>query len=61
MSRVRALYKKWMKSRKYRRAHKGLAPEFALARTLIEARVRAGNAQEQLATGRPRPAIRPSK
>ena len=58
MSRMRALHKKWMKSCEYRRALEDLAPEFALARTLIEARVCAGNAQEQAATGCPRPTIR---
>ena len=49
MSRVRDLHKRWMKSGEYRRAHEELAPEFELARAVIEARVRAGLTQEQLA------------
>jgi len=38
-----------MKSKEYRKAHEELAAEFALARTLIAARVTAGLTQEQLA------------
>jgi transcriptional regulator with XRE-family HTH domain len=38
-----------MKSSEYQRAHEQLAPEFDLARAVIEARVRAGLTQEQLA------------
>jgi ribosome-binding protein aMBF1 (putative translation factor) len=49
MSKVKDLHKKWMKSRAYRKAYDELAPEFALARAIIEARVTAGLTQEQLA------------
>jgi ribosome-binding protein aMBF1 (putative translation factor) len=49
MSKVKDLHKKWMKSREYRKAYDELAPEFALARAVIEARVTAGLTQEQLA------------
>jgi len=49
MSKVTDLHRKWMKSEEYRKAHAELAPEFALARTLIAARVTAGLTQEQLA------------
>ena len=49
MTKVRDLHQKWMKDKKYRKAHEELAPEFALARALIEARVTAGLTQEQLA------------
>jgi ribosome-binding protein aMBF1 (putative translation factor) len=38
-----------MKSEEYRKAYEGLAPEFDLARAVIEARVTAGLTQEQLA------------
>ena len=38
-----------MKNKDYRDAHEELAPEFALARALIEARMTAGLTQEQLA------------
>ncbi len=38
-----------MKDPAYRQAHEALAPEFALARAVIEARVGAGLTQEQLA------------
>jgi ribosome-binding protein aMBF1 (putative translation factor) len=38
-----------MKNPEYRKAHVALAPEFALARAVIAARVTAGITQEQLA------------
>ena len=49
MSQVSDLHRKWMKSPKYRKAHEAMAPEFELARAVIEARVTAGLTQEQLA------------
>ena len=49
MSKVKDLHQKWMKNKEYRKAHEALAPEFALARAVIEARVTAGLTQEQLA------------
>ena len=49
MSKVRDLHRKWMRSRDYRRAYEALGPEFELARAVIQARVRAGLTQEQLA------------
>ena len=49
MTKVRDLHRTWMKSPEYRRAHAALAPEFELARALIQARVQAGLTQEQLA------------
>ena len=49
MSKVRDLHKKWMKDSNYRKAHEALAPEFELARALIEARAKAGLTQEQRA------------
>lgn len=41
--------KKWSKDSEFQKAYGELAPEFALARSLIEARVRAGLTQEELA------------
>jgi hypothetical protein len=38
-----------MKNKEYRKAYDELAPEFALARALIRARVTAGFTQQQLA------------
>ena len=38
-----------MKDKDYRKAYEELAPEFALARAVIDARVTAGLTQEQLA------------
>ena len=38
-----------MKKKDYRKAYEELAPEFALARAVIDARVTAGLTQEQLA------------
>ena len=49
MSKVRDLHRKWMRNREYRRAYEALGPEFELARAVIQARVRAGLTQEQLA------------
>jgi transcriptional regulator with XRE-family HTH domain len=49
MAKVSELHQKWMKNKEYRKAHEELAPEFALARAVISARVKAGLTQEQLA------------
>jgi ribosome-binding protein aMBF1 (putative translation factor) len=49
MTRVSDLHRKWMKNQEYRKAYDALAPEFALARAVIKARVIAGLTQEQLA------------
>jgi ribosome-binding protein aMBF1 (putative translation factor) len=49
MTKVNDLHRKWMKSKEYRQAYEELAPEFALARAVIAARVTAGLTQEQLA------------
>lgn len=49
MTKVSDLHKKWMKNKDYRKAHEELAPEFALARALIHARITAGLTQQQLA------------
>jgi ribosome-binding protein aMBF1 (putative translation factor) len=49
MTQVTDLHRKWTKNRAYKRAHQALAPEFALARSVMEARIAAGLTQEQLA------------
>jgi transcriptional regulator with XRE-family HTH domain len=49
MSTVSELHKKWSKNPKYAKAFAELAPEYAVARAVIEARVLAGLTQEQLA------------
>ena len=49
MTKVGDLHKKWSRDRRYRAAYEDLGPEFELARTLIEARTRAGLSQAQLA------------
>jgi ribosome-binding protein aMBF1 (putative translation factor) len=49
MTKVNDLHQKWMKNQEYRTAHEELSPEFALARTVINARATAGLTQEQLA------------
>jgi transcriptional regulator with XRE-family HTH domain len=49
MKDVRELHEEWMKEPGYRDAYAALEPEFALARALIAARVRAGLTQEQVA------------
>jgi len=49
MTKVKDLHKKWSKDSKYRGEYEKLAPEFELARSIIEARTRAGLTQAQLA------------
>lgn len=49
MTLVRDLHKEWMRDPEYRREYDALDEEFALIRALIDARVRAGLTQEQLA------------
>ncbi len=49
MTTSRDLHKKWMKDPKYAKAYADLAPEYAVARAVIEARVLAGLTQEELA------------
>ena len=41
--------KRWMEDPEFRKEYEALAPEFALARQLIEARTRAGLTQHELA------------
>ncbi|HER27336.1 MAG TPA: XRE family transcriptional regulator [Rhodospirillales bacterium] len=43
------LRKKWMQDPEFRKEHEALAPEFALAKELIEARADAGLSQEDVA------------
>jgi ribosome-binding protein aMBF1 (putative translation factor) len=49
MTKVRDLHRKWMKDKDYRKAREELAPEYELARAIIQARAQAGLTQEQLA------------
>jgi len=49
MTRVNDLHQKWMKKEGYRKAYEELAPEYALAGAVIDARVTAGLTQGQLA------------
>jgi len=49
MTRAKDLHKKWMKNPKYKDEYEKLAPEFELARVIIEARTKAGLTQAQLA------------
>jgi ribosome-binding protein aMBF1 (putative translation factor) len=49
MTKINDLHRKWMKKKDYRDAHEALAPEFAVARAVIHARVSAGLTQQQLA------------
>ena len=49
MTKVSDLHKRWSKNKQYLKAYDHLAPEYALARAVIEARVTAGLTQEQLA------------
>ena len=49
MTHIKELHRTWMHDPTYRHAYEELAPEFALARTLIAARLAAGLTQEELA------------
>ena len=49
MSKVADLHRLWADDPDYRAAYDALGPEFELAQAIIEARVRAGLTQEQLA------------
>jgi predicted transcriptional regulator len=49
MSKIDELHRKWEKNPKYKRAYEEMEEEFALAHTLIKARVDAGLTQAQIA------------
>lgn len=49
MTRIKDLHSEWMRDEEYKREYDALEAEFSLARTLIEARARAGLTQEELA------------
>jgi ribosome-binding protein aMBF1 (putative translation factor) len=49
MSKVKQLHRDWMKNPKYKAEYESLGREFQLVRALIEARMRAGLSQTQLA------------
>lgn len=49
MTKIRDLHQEWLQHSDYREACEALAPEFELARALIEARQRAGLTQQQVA------------
>ena len=47
MTKVNDLHRKWMNNEEYPKAYEELAPDFALARAVIEARVTAGLVRQQ--------------
>jgi hypothetical protein len=47
MTKLEDLHQKWMQNAEYRKAYEALAPEFELARAVIDARVTAGLAQKR--------------
>lgn len=49
MTRVRDLHNKWLKDSSYREAYGQQAPEFEIARAIIQLRTDAGLTQQQLA------------
>lgn len=49
MTKVSDLHKKWNKNSRYRTEYERLGPEYELAQAIIEARVKAGLTQNQLA------------
>jgi ribosome-binding protein aMBF1 (putative translation factor) len=46
---AKEVHKKWMKSPGYRKAYAALEDEFALASALVEARIKAGLSQKEVA------------
>lgn len=49
MTRIKELHADWMQDPAYREAYDALEEEFALAQAIIEARMKAGLTQEELA------------
>jgi ribosome-binding protein aMBF1 (putative translation factor) len=49
MTKLKELHEEWLKKPAYREAYDELEEEFALAAAIVEARVRAGLTQEQVA------------
>ncbi len=49
MTKIKDLHAKWITDKEYRKEYEALEEEFALAQAIIEARVKAGLPQEQLA------------
>jgi ribosome-binding protein aMBF1 (putative translation factor) len=49
MTQAKTLHKKWLKDAKYKKEYEKLAPEYKLAKAVIEARTKAGMTQAQLA------------
>ena len=49
MTKISDLHKKWMKRADYRAAHAELAADYAIARAVIQARVKSGLTQQELA------------
>ena len=49
MTKVKDLHEKWLQDHDYRAEYEALAPEFALAMAVAQARIRADLTQEQLA------------
>jgi ribosome-binding protein aMBF1 (putative translation factor) len=49
MARITELHQLWMKEPKYRKAYDALEDEFAVAKAVIAARIRAGLTQTELA------------
>lgn len=49
MTKIKDLHAKWITDKKYRKEYEALEEEFAFAQAIIEARVKSGLTQEQLA------------
>ena len=49
MTQLASLKAQWLKDKDFAKAYNALAPEFALAQTLVKARARAGISQAELA------------
>ena len=49
MSKISTLHKRWLKDPEYKQSFEGIGPEFDLAQKLIQARVKSGLSQEELA------------
>jgi len=49
VTQIKDLHKRWMEDPAYRKAHQAVAPEFELARAVLQARAQAGLTQQELA------------
>lgn len=50
MTKISTLHKRWLKEQSYKKAYEESSIEFEIAKEIIEARIKSGLSQEELAT-----------